>query len=209
MKRIFTIICLTLFLGLGNRAQAQMVTFDPTNLIQSIINSITQVVETSSTASNMINNFKETVKIYEQGKKYYDALKSVNNLVKDARKVQQTILMIGEISDIYVNSFQKMMSDPNYTVEELGAIAFGYTKLMEESSGLLSDLKKVIKDSSLSMTDKERMDVVDKVYSEVKKYRSLVGYYTNKTISVSFLRAKASGETQRVVALYGTNERYW
>ena len=32
---------------------------------------------------------KETVKIYEQGKKYYDALKSVNNLVKDARKVQQ------------------------------------------------------------------------------------------------------------------------
>ena len=30
------------------------------------------------------------VKIYEQGKKYYDALKSVNNLVKDARKVQQT-----------------------------------------------------------------------------------------------------------------------
>ena len=33
---------------------------------------------------------QETVKIYEQGKKYYDALKSVNNLVKDARKVQQT-----------------------------------------------------------------------------------------------------------------------
>ena len=32
-------------------------------------------------------------------KKYYDALKSVNNLVKDARKVQQTILMIGDITD--------------------------------------------------------------------------------------------------------------
>ena len=41
--------------------------------------------------SNMIRRWvlsllKETVKIYEQGKKYYDALKSVNNLVKDARK---------------------------------------------------------------------------------------------------------------------------
>jgi len=67
-----------------------MVTFDPTNLIQNIINSVTQVVETSSTASNMINNFKETIKMYEQGKKYYDALNSVNNLVKDARKDQQT-----------------------------------------------------------------------------------------------------------------------
>ena len=45
---------------------------------------------------------KETVKIYEQGKKYYDALKSVNNLVKDARKEQQTILMVGDITDIYI-----------------------------------------------------------------------------------------------------------
>lgn len=49
-------------------------------------------------------------------------LKAVNNLVKDARKVQQTILMIGDISDVYVNSFQKMMNDPHYSVEELGAM---------------------------------------------------------------------------------------
>ena len=81
---------------------------------------------------------QETVKIYEQGKKYYDALKSVNNLVKDARKVQQTILMVGDITDIYVTSFQKMLRDDNFTVEELGAIAFGYTKLLEESNDVLT-----------------------------------------------------------------------
>ena len=68
----------------------------------------------------MVKNFQETVKIYEQGKKYYDALKSVNNLVRDARKVQQTILMVGDITDIYVTNFQRMMRDdrkahvPNY-----------------------------------------------------------------------------------------------
>ena len=82
----------------------------------------------------MVKNFQETVKIYEQGKKYYDALKSVNNLVRDARKVQQTILMVGDITDIYVTNFQRMMRDDNFTVEELGAIAFGYTKLLEESN---------------------------------------------------------------------------
>ena len=52
--------------------------------------------------SNMIRRWvlsllQETVKIYQQGKKYYDALKSVHNLVKDARKVQQTVLLVGEI----------------------------------------------------------------------------------------------------------------
>ena len=94
-------------------SQAQWVTFDPSNLAQSIVNATKNIVQTSTTATNMVKNFQETVKVYEQGKKYYDALKAVNNLVKDARKVQQTILMVGEISDIYVNSFQKMMRDKN------------------------------------------------------------------------------------------------
>ena len=40
-------------------------------------------------------------------------LKSVNNLVKDAVKVRNTILMIGEISDIYVTNFQLMLRNEN------------------------------------------------------------------------------------------------
>ena len=85
-------LCMTLFVG---KASAQWTVVDPTNLAQGIVNSCREIVQTSTTAENMINNFKETVKIYEQGKKYYDALKSVNNLVRDARKVQQTIVMVG------------------------------------------------------------------------------------------------------------------
>ncbi len=192
------------------KANAQWVVTDPTNIATSIVNTTKQIIETSSTARNMISNFQETVKIYQQGKQYYDALKSVNNLVKDARKVQQTILMIGEISDIYVNSFQKMMRDPNYSVEELGAIAFGYTKLLEESNGVLVELKGIVNISTLSMSDKERMDIVDRCYNSVKRYRNLTNYYTNKNIAVSYLRSKKTGDTDRVMALYGSaNDRYW
>ena len=202
------LLCLCLFLT--GKASAQWAVIDPTNLAQGIINTTKQIVETSTTAKNMVSNFQETVKIYKQGKEYYDDLKSVKNLVKDARKVQQTILMVGEISDIYVNNFQKMMQDENYTVEELGAIAFGYTKLLEESNGILTEMKGVVNISTLSMNDKERMDVVDRCYSSVKQYRNLVNYYTQKNISVSYLRAKKKNDTDRVMALYGSaSERYW
>lgn len=206
--KIIMIFCLCLLLA--GRANAQWVVTDPTNLAQGIVNTTKQIIQTSSTASNMVKNFQETVKIYEQGKKYYDALKSVNNLVKDARKVQKTILMIGEISDTYVVSFQKMMRDENYTVEELGAIAFGYTKLLEESNDVLQEMKGVVNITTLSLSDKERMDMVDRCYNSVKRYRNLVGYYTNKNIAVSYLRAKKKGDTNRVLALYGdANDRYW
>lgn len=165
---------------LAGTARAQWVVSDPGNLAQGIINASKNIVHTSKTATNMVSNFQETVKIYEQGKKYYDALKSVNNLVKDAVKVKNTILMIGEISDIYVTNFQLMLRDENYTPEELSAIAFGYTKLLEESNDVLKEMKDVVNITTLSMTDKERMDVVDRCYNRVRNYRNLVMYYTNK-----------------------------
>ena len=137
-------------------------------------------------------------------------LKSVNNLVKDARKVQQTILMVGDITDIYVNSFQRMLRDGNFRPEELSAIAFGYTKLLEESNEVLTELRNVVNITTLSMTDKERMDVVERCYSKMKRYRNLVSYYTNKNISVSYLRAKKKNDLDRIMGLYGNmNERYW
>ena len=195
---------------LAGTARAQWVVSDPGNLAQGIINASKNIIHTSKTAANMVSNFQETVKIYEQGKKYYDALKSVNNLVKDAVKVKNTILLIGEISEIYVSNFQLMLRDENYTPEELSAIAFGYTKLLEESNDVLKEMKDVVNITTLSMTDKERMDVVDRCYNRVRRYRNLVMYYTNKNISVSYLRSRKKNDMDRVLALYGSrNERYW
>ena len=137
-------------------------------------------------------------------------LKSVNNLVKDARKVSEIILMVGDVSEIYVTNFQKMLDDENFSPEELDAIAFGYTKLLEESNGVLQDLKQVINVSTLSMTDKDRMDVVDDCYASMRRYRNLVNYYTNRNIAVSFLRARKKNDLDRVLKLYGNDtSKYW
>ncbi len=193
-----------------SRVNAQWVTFDPSNLIQSIINTSKNVVETSTTATNMINTFAETKKIYEQGKEYYDALKSVNNLVSDALKVQQSVLLLGDISDIYVNSFQVMLSDDNYSIEELSAIAWGYTKLLEKGTETLEVLQEAITETSLQMSDKDRMDIIDKCYNSILRYRNLVQYYTNKNVCVSYLRSKNSGDSDAIVQLYSdVYNKYW
>jgi uncharacterized protein YfkK (UPF0435 family) len=200
-----------LFVVLGMLSlKAQFVVTDPVNLVQGIVNSANEIIQTSSTVSNVIKNFQEVKKVYEQGKEYYDKLKAVNDLVKDARKVQQTLLMIGEISDIYVNSFELMLQDENYSVAELEAIAFGYAKLLEEGAATLKELKDVISSTGLSMTDKERMDIVDRCYNSVKHFRNLTRYYTNKNISISLIRSGQQGNTSRILSLYGTaDDRYW
>ena len=203
------IICLCLLFA--GRASAQWVVSDPGNLAQGIINASKNIIHTSKTATNMVSNFQETVKIYQQGKKYYDALKSVNNLVKDARKVKLTIEMVSEITDIYVSGFNRMVSDRNFSADELAAISAGYARLLEEGGALVTELKNIVTSGNgLSMSDKERMDVVDEIYTRMVRYRNLTRYFTDKTISVSFIRSQRRGDAARVQALYGKpNERYW
>ena len=71
MKRKMTILLMTL-LSLSVTVRAQWTVFDPSNFAQSIVNSANEIVQTSTTAQNMWSNFQETVKIYKQGKAYYD-----------------------------------------------------------------------------------------------------------------------------------------
>lgn len=209
MKSRLIIMFLIILLS-GHVAYTQWVVTDPTNFAGNIANTVKEIATASKTVNNTLNNFREVEKVYQQGKKYYDALQNVKTLVADAYKVKETILMVSDISGIYVNSYKKMLSDKNFTPKELDAIAFGYARLLEESSECLKELKDVVNVTSLSMTDKERMDVIDRVYRDVREYKGLVNYYTNKNISVSYLRSLKAGDTERVLSLYGTaSERYW
>ena len=206
MKRFLLVMCVCLA-GFSFQAKAQWAVIDPSNLVQNI----QQVVKSSSTVTNLVKNVQETVKIYEQSKQYYDALKSVSNLVKDARKVKLTVEMISEISDIYITGFGKMVVDPNFTVDELAAISTGYTRLMEEGGALITELKNAVTaGNGLSMTDKERMELIDGIYTQMVEYRNITRYFTNKSISISFIRSKEKGDTERMRSLYGSpSERYW
>ena len=207
IKTILLFIVIALF---TKNAQAQFAVIDPSNIAQSIVNTTKELAQTSRTVSNTLDTFKETKKVYEQGKQYYDALKSVNHLVKDARKVQKTLLLLGEITDIYVNNFQLMLSDKNFRADELMAIAHGYAMLLDESADILAELKNIVNINGLSMSDAERMDRIDKAYDSISNYRNLVSYYTRKNISVSYLRSKKINDTDRVIALYGSaNDKYW
>lgn len=205
--KIVLTCCLLLF---STAVKAQWPVLDWSNFTQGIINSANEMVHTSATAENMMNNWKETIKIYEQSKQYYDKLKGVAETVKSVRKVKQCVMLVGEISDIYVTNYDRMLSDDHFTSRELSAIAFGYARLLEESAASLVELQQIITPSDMSMTDKERLDLIDRVFTDLTRYRRLTEYFTRKNISVALLRAEEADDTQRVLSLYGSDtEKYW
>lgn len=64
MRRV--IIAAFILLVAAGTANAQFVVSDPTNFAGNLANSIKEIAQTSTTAARMLDNFKETVKIYQQ-----------------------------------------------------------------------------------------------------------------------------------------------
>ena len=119
------------------------------------------------TKANTLNGFLETQKIFQQSKQFYDALKSVHDVVKGGVKVGKSIALVAEISEIYVRNFQNMLADPNFTADELAAISSGYAMLLDESSDVLQDLKNVVNVTGMSLSDAERLAVIDRAYNSL------------------------------------------
>ena len=108
--------------------------------------------------------------------------------------------------DIDIPQITVQVSYPGASVHEVDAevVAPLRSQLMQ-----VAGLKDIINPTGMSMTDKERLDLIERVYREMRHYRTLVNYYTRKNLRVSYLRAREKGETEQVLKLYGENERYW
>jgi hypothetical protein len=210
MKTKILILSIGLALLFTTKANAQFIVNDPINVATSIANTVKEIVQTSKTVKNTLDGFKEVEKLYGDTKKYYDALKKVNDLIGDAYKVKETLVMVGDITGIYVDAYRRMLSDPNFRPAELTAMASGYTRLLELSGESVKELKSVAKSGSFSMNDKERMELIDRIYEQVKEYKAITSYYTRKNISVSYVRAKKKDDIRSVKELYGMDEhRFW
>ena len=209
MKKYIFMALLGLSLSVP-KAHAQWVVTDPGNFAGNIVNSVKEIATASKTVKNTLDGLRKWRNLYNDTKKYYDALKKVNNLIGDAYKVKECILMVGDISEIYVTSYKKMLSDKNFRPSELAAMASGYAKLLEQSGESLKELKSIVKSNVFSMNDHERMQAIDRIYTTLRENRSLVSYYTRKNISVSYVRAREKNNLASVKALYGNTEsRYW
>lgn len=203
MKKLFFLSILSSFLTVLNTAQAQFVVNDPPHTFETIANKIMDTHEHLNRWFTLLDQLKEAKKIFDQGKEWYDHLKTVTKTVRDVRHVIECVDMVKDIGEMYYNAFSKIRVDPNFRPEEIASIANGYIRLLEESTKIFNDIKLGTNESDMSMTDKERMDIITTIYSRLREHHALVKYYTRKTISISYIRARQANNVETIYRLYG------
>ena len=203
MKKYFFSLLMPFAFGITNKAQAQFVVTDPPHTTETILNKIVDTHEHLSRWFTLLDQLKESKKIFDQGKEWYDHLKSVTKTVRDVRHVIECVDMVKDIGEMYYNAFSKIRIDPNFRPEEVTSIANGYIRLLEEATKIFNDIKLGTTVSDMSMTDKERIDIITTIYNRLREHHSLVKYYTRKTISISYVRARQSNNVETIFKLYG------
>lgn len=151
--KLVSLLCLLLAFFPVGQASAQWVVHDPTSFWQAIENSIQEV--------------KESSKILEQGKEYYDSLKNIHHLIKNARQVEQCGSMSLRMISDYKTSVTKIASAGYFSAEQIEVYVRQQNRLMSSVAGTLDDLKQILVNTGMSLSDKDRLDAIDTYYGRI------------------------------------------
>lgn len=165
MKKAKKSFIMALFLSLLSTTglRAQFVVHDPGSLAQAI----TSYAQYIASANNTLNTFMESQKIFEQGKEYYDSLKGIHELIKNGRKVEESVRLSLRAIDEFNDTYASVSSDGYFTASQIGAYNRQQSAIMKGMADVIGDITRVITTTGMSMSDKDRMDSLDDSFGRV------------------------------------------
>lgn len=134
---------------------------------------------------------------------YFDELHKVRSIIAYYHKIKAITEKQVRIVEHYKKAFALFKQDDHFAVDEIEYMSNVYSGIFEESLKNLDQLFLVINSFSTTMTDAERLTIIDEVSGIMdKNYYDLVEFNEqNKLISLQ--RSKSIQEVQATKALYG------
>jgi hypothetical protein len=134
---------------------------------------------------------------------YFQELKDVKAVVSGYHKVQEIVEREEEIVAAYQRGLAAVRQDKHFTAGELGQIEAVYGGILAESGKNLAALTGVLESLATSMTDEQRLAIIDQASASMdKNYRDLEAY-TNQNALLSLQRARDENDEAVIKQLYG------
>ena len=102
MRNLKKWMLLALFCTVHFSTYAQWAVIDPSNLAQGIINMGNNISAVSKTTGETLKVFQQAQALYQENKKYYDALLTAKDFIKQTKKVGRSIQMVSDMSEIHL-----------------------------------------------------------------------------------------------------------
>ncbi|MEP7375301.1 MAG: TerB family tellurite resistance protein [Chitinophagaceae bacterium] len=181
------------------------ISFAQSQEAQQLLLNVEKLAQFKKILQNMYDGYKiihkgyTTVKDLSEGnfslhKTFLDALMEVSPSVKKYKRIADIINYQLRIVKEYNGAFNQFKEDKSFTAEEIDYLGKVYVNLFDQSLKNLDELAMVITAGKLRMSDDERLQAIDRIYSSIDDQFTFLKEFNNNTALLSLQRKSEQAE---------------
>src|SRR5882672_4222158 len=208
MKKILiiVIICACSVQGFSQSQEVQQLLLNVEKLAQ-----FKKILNDMYTGYKIIYKGYTTIKDISQGnfdlhRNFLDGLLQVSPGVRKYKRIADIISYQLRIVKEYKTAFNQFKQDKHFSLDEIEYLGKVYENLFQESIKSLDELAIVITAGKLRMSDDERLQAIDRIYSEVVDQFSFLQEFNNSTAILAVQREKEMQDIEISRKIYSIRE---
>lgn len=205
MKKLFLILILC---GMVFQVKAQ------SDEVQQLLLNVEKLAQFRKILKNMKDGYQiifkgyTAVKDISQGnfnlhKSFLDGLMQVSPTVKKYKRIADIINYQLRIAKEYKDATKQIRLDNQFSVDEMDYVTKIYKSLFNESLKRLEELSLIITSGKLRMSDDERLQAIDRIYTSVEDQYCFLKDFSNSTLVLSMQRKAERTEIDMSRRLHG------
>lgn len=149
----------------------------------------------------VVNKGYTTIKDISQGnyklhQAFFDRLLEVSPAVRKYKRVADIISYQKRLMQEHKKAFNYFKRTGSFSLEEISYLEKVYRNLFQNSLKSLDDLLMVITASRLRMSDDERLEAIDKIFSDMQDKLTFLRSFNNSTKLLAVQRLKEQTEIE-------------
>jgi hypothetical protein len=172
---------------------------------QQLLLNVEKLAQLKSILQNMYDGYKvvskgyTTIKDISQGnyslhQAFFDRLLEVSPAVRKYKRVADIISYQRKIMQEHKQAFNYFKGTGSFTSEEINYVGKVYGNLFQQSLKSLDELLMVITASGLRMSDDERLEAIDRIFSDMQDKLTFLRSFNNSTKLLAVQRIKEQAE---------------
>lgn len=134
---------------------------------------------------------------------FLDGLMEVSPTVRDYKRVADIIRYQGYLVREYKAAYSRFRKDGNFKAEELDYLGRVYNRLFKESLQNLDDLVTVLTANKLRMSDDQRLEYIDGIFSDMEDKLEFLRHFNDWTTVLAIQRAREMKDINTLELIYG------
>jgi hypothetical protein len=214
MKIIVAVVGLVLLVMLANPEKVKAQTIP--QLIEQLVMDKEKLAELKTILQDMYKSYQIINRGYTDiknivqdnfnlHKAYLDGLLAVSPTVRNYSRVAGIINTEASIVSEYKAAYNRAVAGGHFTAGELSYMSNVYARVFARSLNCLDELTMVVTAGELRMSDADRLQAIDGIYTDITGQLSLLRNFSNGSSIQDMQRVREAGDIGTLKTIYGIN----